>query len=1081
MLGSSNQTDICKSHSRLSLLAVPLTDLEHPLRNMKRSSNRNSNASINDLSSILPEEPKALKAVNSDQTHSSQRRSSSIYASSADRPKGLHFDPQNRPTSKLPLSSSHPLEDIRQFILSIPKSTINQRDIFGRTLLHIAVSNGQFDFVQVLLEHPHIDLTLQDFESGWTALHHAFYNGHILCAVALLEKNYECITIKDRCKQRPFDLLRINPVTQDFPLLKSWTPSIGGSHLLTFGSNTNHTLGFADPDNRTFPQVVELRRDNVQYSQDLLKLHTLDRNHQGDNSSDCSEFDHDDDDLADFSFDPSSPRLKFRAIRIKDVQTSKLHSAVITTDPTNNLLICGLATGGRLGLGPDSAATQFTYQAVPRFNNSKVLTVALGLDHTLALTSAGVYSWGSNQFGQLGTNIEMSKDSESPAQYMPRKVNSDFGLDKIHGIAASQYHSVVFTDTQLYFWGKNIGQMGSLPSQDLWQSKKNPPCADGGVIVPYPQVFPHLTSPVQMVSACDIATICLLQNSNVWVFMNGGHFRVQFPFKSAPTGDFEHFQPTRRSINAKIVKIACSPKGAVCALDSHGVVYTFSLLKHFIEPNHLDETVKANQITKSLKVKVVWDPKILNLAACDADIADDESVIVCTIEGSAWKRIHKGKTSKATQPGQIEITILSDKKKYHYERIPFINKVYQVRCDRLFSSFAAIRDDDGLKYLTLDETDISDDLANIVPFAKNFELQMQAQYLAKFSKRRLGRTFNRQKKQKDTLDLLLQNDLQFTVGRSLLSTSKLVETHTLREFSTSPLRCLSDISSNKFENYFDTQANIRCYDMAVTFANSTICIPVHRFVLLARIPMIKQLLDDPASSISGLRNLEITCDPTPSSSFKFGKLIFSDDIQEIAVRVLLYYAYTDKYIKPWDDWVPPQGIRKNRAYEDFHRLITALDLNDIKYSLNDSRGPVMNLGRDLLRLLQSEEIPDKYKSSNVKIILKDGSSDLHSFILSSRSAFFATVISERWTLPEKTSSSSKFTIKLAHIPCQIFDIVVKYLYGDELMKVFDDIGAIFQAPKHFVSFVIRVLDVASELTLVKLFQACEVILADFSK
>lgn len=846
--------------------------------------------------------------------------------------------------------------------------------------------------------------------------------------------------------------------------------------MLSFGSNTNHTLGFADPDDRAFPQVVELRRDNSLYlesfSTSVIKEHKF-TDHESSNGSNYS-----DDEEEDQRFSENSPRLKFRGVKIKEVQISKLHSAVITTDPTNNLYVCGLATGGRLGLGPDSATTQYTYQAVPRFSTSKVLSVALGLDHTLALTSVGVYSWGSNQFGQLGTNVEISKDPDNPAQYLPRKVNCDFGLEKIQGMAASRHHSVVFTDTQLYFWGKNVGQMGSPPKQDLWLSKKNPVCADGGVIVPVPQTFPHLPSPVQLVAACDIATICLLQNSHVWVFMNGGHFRVQFPFKSGYNNDFEHYQPTRRSVNEKIVKIACSPRGAVCALDDHGVVYAFSLEKRYVDPAHLETSAKASLIAKSLNVYIVWDPKSLDLSACDADIADDESVIVCTVQGTVWKRIRKNNNAKTPQPGVIDLNIYGNRKKFRYERVPYLNKVYQVRCDRLFSSFAIIRDDEGLKYLTLDETDISDDLSNLTPFSNDRELQMQAQYLAKFSKRRIGKSYNRQKKQKDTVDLLLQNDAQFTVSRSLLTTTQLIEAHNVLTFSSKPLQCLSESNPRSYEGYFKDQTNTRCYDIAILCGKFNACIPAHRFILLARIPILKSLIDGSVQEITGLRNLKITYDPTPSSSFKFGKLIFSDDLQEIAIRVLIYYVYTDKYIKPWDDWKPPEGIRQNRAYEDFHRLITALELTNIKYSLNNSLGPATHLGLELLRALKDH----KNLNPNVRIILKDGTVFLHNYILACRSAFFATILSERWAPSENfDTTEEEYTIKLSHIPMEIFDIMVRYIYGDDFMKSLDEIGAKFESPKKFITFVLQVMDTASELTLVKLFQTCEIILADFSK
>jgi ankyrin repeat protein len=43
-------------------------------------------------------------------------------------------------------------------------------------------------FVQALIEHPAIDLYVQDPESGWNALHRSLYAGNVSIARLLLEK-----------------------------------------------------------------------------------------------------------------------------------------------------------------------------------------------------------------------------------------------------------------------------------------------------------------------------------------------------------------------------------------------------------------------------------------------------------------------------------------------------------------------------------------------------------------------------------------------------------------------------------------------------------------------------------------------------------------------------------------------------------------------------------------------------------------------------------------------------------------------------------------------------------------------------
>jgi inhibitor of Bruton tyrosine kinase len=62
---------------------------------------------------------------------------------------------------------------------------INARDSLGRTVLHLACSSVDpvgIEYVKMLLDHPAIDVNIQDTESQWTALHRALYQGNIAAA-----------------------------------------------------------------------------------------------------------------------------------------------------------------------------------------------------------------------------------------------------------------------------------------------------------------------------------------------------------------------------------------------------------------------------------------------------------------------------------------------------------------------------------------------------------------------------------------------------------------------------------------------------------------------------------------------------------------------------------------------------------------------------------------------------------------------------------------------------------------------------------------------------------------------------------
>lgn len=101
---------------------------------------------------------------------------------------------------------------------------VNSRDHAGLTVLLRAAASTDLqahDFLQALLEHPALDLYVQDPESGWNALHRALYHGNILIARLLLDKERsyllnhaptptskvgQLIKTKDHEGNSPFDL-----------------------------------------------------------------------------------------------------------------------------------------------------------------------------------------------------------------------------------------------------------------------------------------------------------------------------------------------------------------------------------------------------------------------------------------------------------------------------------------------------------------------------------------------------------------------------------------------------------------------------------------------------------------------------------------------------------------------------------------------------------------------------------------------------------------------------------------------------------------------------------------------------------
>jgi alpha-tubulin suppressor-like RCC1 family protein len=134
------------------------------------------------------------------------------------------------------------------------------------------------------------------------------------------------------------------------------TPSV-----YTWGSNKNYVLGHANGEDRASPEII------------------------------TSEF---------------TARRKITGIdlntifpKIDDFKIGKYHSAIIAN---GTLFVWGFGSGGRLGLG--KLETKFTPTPVVFDRRIHITSVQLGHTHTIALSSDGiVYTWGSNEYGQLGT------------------------------------------------------------------------------------------------------------------------------------------------------------------------------------------------------------------------------------------------------------------------------------------------------------------------------------------------------------------------------------------------------------------------------------------------------------------------------------------------------------------------------------------------------------------------------------------------------------------------------------------------------------------------------------------------------
>ena len=144
------------------------------------------------------------------------------------------------------------------------------------------------------------------------------------------------------------------------------------------------------------------------------------------------------------------------------------HTLILQKVSCGNLFTLFLTTTGEvygcgsgLNLGNPSETDKCVAERVEGLVGSNIVAIACGAFHALALTSDGeLYTFGSNQFGQCGFDTTALGHIQTP-KLVPLPKASAIG--KVIGVAAGEFHSMVWTDTGVVLGsGSNkYGQLGS--------------------------------------------------------------------------------------------------------------------------------------------------------------------------------------------------------------------------------------------------------------------------------------------------------------------------------------------------------------------------------------------------------------------------------------------------------------------------------------------------------------------------------------------------------------------------------------------------------------------------------------------
>lgn len=792
-------------------------------------------------------------------------------------------------------------------------------------------------------------------------------------------------------------------------------PIINGDELFVFGSNKNLSLGVGDEDDRQYPERIHLRRPDElvhRFYEDYL-------DHQDIETSAT---------LPDISAIPTLVRN--RPLVIQDVVMAKLHSAILTADPVSNFYICGVGRGGRLGLGDEN--TQFKFVPVQGpLADKKIRQVALGQNHTMAVAGNGeLWTWGLNSESQLGYALPPPmKADEEPMSLIPRQVFGPLKKEIIQGVAASSHHSVAHTGTSLYCWGRNVGQLALMDADSRSLEVQSTPRKVAASL---------LSAPIEMVSAIDKATTCLLSNRTVWVFAHYGYNLVKFPFPDVftnhnltATSFSNHYDPGRREI-----KYITSGGDTIAAVSTSGDLFTMQL-------NHKgDLGQSAASTTNPVKIKsaisqplCIWDSRKDGVAS--VGVGEHGSVIICTESGAVWKRVKRTKSKTA---GFGDSNDVRRKDFFKFQRVPCITNCVGVRSS-IFGAFAAIRKDSKVmsEEITISGQTLWDDVGTLLCL-RGFEAPEPSNKI-KESRKSWYAAIRRERPGSIPYEILrstdIENDLQ----------------HWLQVNSFQYDDCAVDICTSSLPD---------------------LRMPVHGWVLAGRSPVLREALSE-------VRLVGSVTTDAFSLNLDQGRILLAFfEIDLFSILNLMTYLYQDKIIPVWKYTreAPPNAFRFRQVRAELMKIATRLSMPKLEAAVRLQASLEPSLDADFKEAISHASFFD---DGDVIVELEDEEVELHSQLICKRCPFFEGMFHGRsqgqWLAGRRLELEEKVRIDLKHVSPETFEYVIAFLYADVGSELFNDVAV--DSLDELSDVVLDVMSVANELMLDRLSQICQALIGRF--
>ncbi|KAF9497896.1 hypothetical protein BDN71DRAFT_1444358 [Pleurotus eryngii] len=925
-------------------------------------------------------------------------------------------------------------------LAAAPVCDVNARDWLGMAVLHHVCANtdrSDLPYLRVLLAHPAINVNICDLESHWTPLHRALYNGNLTAALLLLRRQDIDVYVKDFEGYTAFDLYNS---TVEYTKPASDAPR---AELYTWGTNRNATLGQGDSNDRASPdQAVIHAKDTISVE---LPLET-----------------------------------RFAPIHVRQIGMSRLHTVIVTTESKGNLRLCGFGSGGRLG--PGQPAQQYSMKPLTELSAFTIVSVALGQDHTLALTNAGeVLSWGLNRFAQLGYVIDPPSGSDmsgfarkdEPIQVTPRKIAGSLKKAYVLGVAACKTASACWTSKEVFTWGTNNGQLG-------YDKAAQP-------VQVHPRVVTKLPYPAEDIALSDDAMVCLLKMENgtynVYYIHNDVCSKLSFPPHAFPAQIYP-YRPPQAATNADIHKVTCCEDN-FAALSANGEVFIFS----FNNPSS-DGSART-----SVKPQRVWALRKQFSAVKDVALGSDGSLIVCTESGHVYLRTRSAQFKASSAAGAQGA---GGNKPFKFQRVSHLQRVVRV-CANSTGAFGALRMEFQPRRIPVEGNKMEQDLRGIfpseVPLAEVDTLSNRKWEKGKGREEvRVWRADEMEDGRGEDYDYGEDDDAVLDDREELERLCVYLEACVVSERPARPLRI--DVAHGA-----DLVLHVAASKKPSTPSLMT---TAHKVILAARSRPLLRILSTP--STLSLKDVRVI---VRFGSFKAANkaapgnatnALQFEGCHPLAVLILLVYIYSDQLVPVWDSRLgstlrsssghvpcPPARIKA-----DLQGLAKLLELPHLAAALESpaKRDPAPSLRSDLTALHEDAQTFPSVRSGkwsrnssplapDVAMLLRDRSVWCHSAILRARSPFFASMFGEEDWTARRWSGDGVIEVDLKHLTWRAMRFVVRYLCCGADEEMFTVMASI-QSPDELLDLMYEVMGAANELLLDRLVLICSSVILKFA-